>query len=124
MDEKDDKRLVISSASFLLVAVIAYYKHIYIYMIFWILLCITSIAYHKYGYMQEADKIMVVLVVFVGLLYYIRLVQSDVHLIIKIIPLVLFVFCIVSFYKLHLDHIFIHIASIIGHIIIIVFTQT
>ena len=113
--------LTLSSAAFILVALLALYKRLYIYSLCWLVLCITSIAFHEFGVLQAVDKIAVYIVVFVGLFYYIQLVQSNVHIFIKLVPLMFFIICIVAYYKTTLEHIYIHLSSIIGHSIIIFF---
>jgi Ca2+/Na+ antiporter len=86
----------------------------------WFILSITSIAYHHLHVLAILDKIAIVAVVTVGIFYYLKLISlHKTHYIIKTIPLLCFLFVIFAYFFSSINHLYVHIASIIGHSFII-----
>lgn len=116
--------LIFSSSTFFLVALLALYKHMLFYSVCWFILSITSIAYHHLHVLAILDKIAIVAVVTVGIFYYLKLISlHKTHYIIKTIPLLCFLFVIFAYFFSSLNHLYVHIASIIGHSFIIFYSS-
>jgi len=121
MSNDKDIFLIVSSVAFLSVGLHALYKGLYDYGIAWILLSITSMFVHGAGVGKWIDKLMVYTVIVIGAFYYYGIVKKKrtVNLA-TIAPPVLFVLCALIYHiYTNINHVWVHLFSIIGHHIII-----
>jgi hypothetical protein len=118
-----DSHLVITSLLFLSVGIHALYKKLYDYGIAWILLSITSTIVHGMHVGLITDKVLVYTVIVFGACYYARILKNNVKekaWTAVLAPPLLFIACVCLYFKFtHIDHVWVHIASILGHHMII-----
>lgn len=102
---------------FLLCVVFAIYKRLFLYALAWIMLFISSYLAHNTEkndtkFIYIFDRIMIIIVVLIGLYYYIEL------KIISPIPPICFILAVIMYYTKLLTHEYVHIFSVIGHLTI------
>lgn len=116
--------LVLTSMLFASVSIHALHYGLYAYGLAWFGLCITSSLTHGCdGLCRTIDKLLVYLVIVIGSYYYYQMLVMKKRLpwFIKVVPLVTFFACILMYhvYYDYIEHVWVHIASIIGHHVII-----
>lgn len=109
-----------TSLAFMIVAAYALVSHLYLYALAWTCLSITSVLVHEFYTMYLADKIVLYIAIAIGGYYYVTRFRHSTP-VLQIIPLVSFTMVVLLYFGLResIDHAFVHLFSIVGHMAII-----